>query len=106
MAAACRLAFEHGADQVKTYYTGSAESFRQVINGCPVPVLIAGGPKMDTTEEVLQVVYDSMAAGAAGTVFGRNIWQGSNMRGMIAALQSIIHDNASVSEAMGKLEQY
>ena len=103
LAAACRLAFEHGADLVKTYYSGSPESFKYVVDNCPSPVLIAGGPKMDTMEEALQVVYDAGAAGGVGVVFGRNIWQGSNMRGMIAALQQIIHNDGSVSEAMAKL---
>ena len=67
MASAARLGFEHGADLVKTYYT---EDFRQVTGNCPVPVLIAGGPKMETVEETLQVVHDAAEAGAAGAVFG------------------------------------
>jgi DhnA family fructose-bisphosphate aldolase class Ia len=104
MASACRLAFEHGADLVKTYYTGSPDSFQYVIDNCPLPVLIAGGPKMDSTQEVLQVVDDAMAAGSAGVVFGRNIWQSSNMRGMIAAFQHIIHNGGTASEAMGLME--
>lgn len=103
MASACRLAFEHGADLVKTYYTGTVDGFRHVTYNCPAPVLIAGGPKADTTEAALQMVADAIQAGAAGAVFGRNIWQGSNMRGTIAALQHIIHHNGSVSEAMGKV---
>jgi DhnA family fructose-bisphosphate aldolase class Ia len=104
MASACRLAFEHGADLAKTYYTGSPVSFQYVIDNCPLPVLIAGGPKMDSTQEVLQVVDEAMTAGSAGVVFGRNIWQGSNTRGMIAALQHIIHHGGTVREAMGLME--
>jgi DhnA family fructose-bisphosphate aldolase class Ia len=103
MASAARLGFEHGADFIKSYYTGSQESFRHVVKNCPVPVLIAGGPKMETDQEVLQLVADAMEAGAAGVVFGRNIWQNSNSRGMIGALRHIIHENGSVSEAMGQL---
>lgn len=103
IASACRLAFEHGADLVKTYYTGSPESFKHVIDNCPVPVLIAGGPKMDTTQEALQLVYDAIQGGSSGVVFGRNIWQNNNMPGMVAALQHIIHHGGSVSEAMQKL---
>src|SRR5919107_96225 len=72
MASAARIAFEHGADLVKSYYT---ENFRDVTDNCPVPVLIAGGPRMETAEETLQVVSDATQAGAAGVVFGRNIWQ-------------------------------
>ena len=59
---------------------------------CPVPVLIAGGPKMDTVEETLQVVHDATRAGAAGVVFGRNIWQSGDTRGTIQTLRRIIHE--------------
>lgn len=104
MASACRLGFEHGADIVKTYYTGSVESFRHVVNNCPAPVMIAGGPKMETTEQMFQVVADSMEAGATGVVFGRNIWQSGNIRGMIGALRHIVHDNGTVEEALRQLK--
>jgi DhnA family fructose-bisphosphate aldolase class Ia len=99
MASAARLGFEHGADLVKTYYT---EDFRQVTGNCPVPVLIAGGPRMETVEETLQVVYDAAEAGAAGAVFGRNIWQSDDPRGTIRALKSVIHDSLPVAEALAE----
>jgi fructose-bisphosphate aldolase, class I len=99
MAAAARLAFEHGADLVKTYYT---EGFRQVTENCPVPVLIAGGPKMETVEETLQVVHSAIGAGAAGAVFGRNIWQSGDTRGAIRALKGIIHDGRPVADALAE----
>jgi class I fructose-bisphosphate aldolase len=97
MTSAARLAFEHGADLVKTYYT---EGFRQVTENCPVPVLIAGGPKMETVEETLRVAHDAMQAAAAGVVFGRNIWQSGDTRGAIRALRSIIHDGRPVADAL------
>ncbi|MCB0046523.1 MAG: fructose-bisphosphate aldolase [Caldilineaceae bacterium] len=100
MASAARLGFEHGADIIKTYYTGSTESFRKVIDNCPVPTLIAGGAKMDTTEETLEVVYGAMQAGCKGVVFGRNIWQNPHPHNMVTALKMIIHDDATVAEAM------
>jgi DhnA family fructose-bisphosphate aldolase class Ia len=103
MAVAARLAFERGADYIKTYYTGSPDDFRQVVENCPVPVLIAGGPKMDTVQETLQVVQGAMQAGAVGVVFGRNIWQSGDTPGMIRALRHIIHHNGSVREAMAAL---
>jgi DhnA family fructose-bisphosphate aldolase class Ia len=101
MASAARLGFEHGADLVKTYYT---EDFGRVIDNCPVPVLIAGGPRMETVEETLQVVHDATAAGAAGAVFGRNIWQSDDPRGTIRALKGIIHDDRSVAEALAECD--
>src|ERR671916_2825858 len=97
MASAARIAFEHGADFVKSYYT---DDFRKVTENCPVPVLIAGGPKMDTVEETLQVVQEAMVAGAAGVVFGRNIWQSGDTPGMIRALKGIIHEGRPVAEAL------
>ena len=101
MASAARLGFEHGADLVKTYYT---QDFRRVTDNCPVPVLIAGGPKMETVEETLQVVHDAIGAGACGAVFGRNIWQGDDPRRTIRALKGIIHGDRPVTEALAESE--
>lgn len=104
MASAARLAFEHGADYIKTYYTGSPESFGVVVENCPVPCLIAGGPRMNSAEETLHVVAGAMEAGATGVVFGRNIWQSKNPAGMVRALQHVIHGRTSVAEAMEELD--
>jgi fructose-bisphosphate aldolase, class I len=104
MASAARLAFEHGADIVKSYYTGSQDSFRQVTDNCPAPVLIAGGPRMETVEETLQVAHDAVGAGAAGVVFGRNIWQSGDTQGVIRALRGIIHDDRPVADALAESE--
>jgi DhnA family fructose-bisphosphate aldolase class Ia len=103
MADACRLAFEHGADVLKTYATGSAESFREVTRNCPNPVLIAGGAKMDSERAVLQVVRDTLDAGGRGVVFGRNIWQGPHPAKTIKALRHLIHDDGTVDDAMDHL---
>ena len=99
MASACRLGFEHGADVLKTYATGSVESFARVVASCPAPVLIAGGPKMDSARAVLQVVRDTLDAGGRGVVFGRNIWQSPAPARMIAALRHLIHQDGTVDEA-------
>jgi DhnA family fructose-bisphosphate aldolase class Ia len=73
-----------------------------VRDNCPVPVLIAGGPRMETAQETLRVVQDATEAGAAGVVFGRNIWQSGDTRGMIRALNSIIHEGRPVDEALAE----
>jgi DhnA family fructose-bisphosphate aldolase class Ia len=99
MASACRLGFEHGADVLKTYATGSAESFRRVTASCPAPVLIAGGPRMDSARAVLQVVRDTLDAGGRGVVFGRNIWQSPDPAKMVKALRHLIHEDGAVEEA-------
>jgi DhnA family fructose-bisphosphate aldolase class Ia len=100
MASACRIGFEHGADVIKTYATGSAESFRRVTASCPVPVMIAGGPKMDGSRAVLQVVRDTLDAGGRGVVFGRNIWQSPEPGRMVRALRHVIHEDGTVEEAL------
>jgi DhnA family fructose-bisphosphate aldolase class Ia len=102
MASASRIGFELGGDIVKTYYTGSADSFRQVTSACPVPVLIAGGTRMDTVRAALDVVHGSIAGGGRGVVFGRNIWQSPQPAAVVAAMKAIIHDGADVDGAMAQ----
>jgi DhnA family fructose-bisphosphate aldolase class Ia len=104
MASAARIAFEHGADIVKTYYTGTPEGFRQVTSNCPVPTLIAGGAKMDSEKAALEVVYGAMQGGGKGAVFGRNIWQNRNVKGVVTAIRAIIHSGASVDQALKELQ--
>lgn len=103
MADACRIAFEHGADICKTYYPGTQEGFRKVVEAVPAPVLIAGGPKLDGDLDVLRMVADSVAVGGKGVVFGRNIWQHANPGGMVRALRAVIHDGATATDAAGLL---
>lgn len=96
LALSSRIAAELGARIVKTYY---CEKFDKVIQGCPVPIVIAGGPKADTEYEVLQFVYDGMQQGAIGVNLGRNIWQNEQPVAMIRAVRAIIHDNATPEHA-------
>ncbi len=100
VAHAARLGAELGADIIKTNYTGDAESFKEVIDSCPVPVIIAGGPKIETSRDVLQMVKDSVTAGGAGLSIGRNVFQHNNPTKMVKALSVIVHNGASVSEAV------
>lgn len=97
LALCCRIAAELGAKIVKTYW---CENFEKVVNGCPVPVVIAGGPKTDTDLEVLEFVYDGIQRGAIGVNLGRNIWQNKNPVGMIKAIRAIIHENSTPKEAV------
>jgi len=100
VAHAARLGAELGADMIKTNYTGDVETFKEVVQSCPVPVIIAGGPKAETTEEVLQMVYDSIKAGGSGLSIGRNVFQHKNPTLMVKALSAIVHHDASVKEAL------
>jgi fructose-bisphosphate aldolase/2-amino-3,7-dideoxy-D-threo-hept-6-ulosonate synthase len=97
---AARVAAELGADIVKTSYTGSVETCREVTRGCPVPVVVAGGPRMETTEQILEMVRDSIEAGGAGVAIGRNIFQANDPVAMLKAVCSIVHEDATVEEAL------
>lgn len=98
-----RMCAEVGADLIKTKYTGDIDSFRNVVKSSPVPLLALGGPKMATTKDALEVARGAIDAGAAGVVFGRNIWQHENPQGVIKALKMIVHENATVEEALKEM---
>jgi putative autoinducer-2 (AI-2) aldolase len=93
----CRIAAELGAKIVKTYYC--SEDFDKVTNGCPVPVVIAGGPKCETELEVFDFVYDGMQKGAIGVNLGRNVWQNPHPVAMMRALNAVIHENVTPKQA-------
>jgi putative autoinducer-2 (AI-2) aldolase len=96
LALACRICAEFGASVVKTYY---CENFEKVTGGCPVPVVIAGGPKTDSELEVFQFVYDGIQQGAIGVNLGRNIWQNEHPVGMARALRAVIHEGSTPQQA-------
>ncbi|MHA1714297.1 MAG: 2-amino-3,7-dideoxy-D-threo-hept-6-ulosonate synthase [Promethearchaeota archaeon] len=98
---ATRVGAELGSDIVKTNYTGDIDSFKKIVDGTPAPVIIAGGPKMDTVKDVLNVVYDAVVeAGAMGIAMGRNVFQAENPRIMVEALAKIVHESWSVEEVL------
>lgn len=101
---AARVAAELGADLVKVNYTGDAESFRSVVDGCGVPVLIAGGEKAKSDVDVLKNIKNAILAGGGGVSIGRNVFQHENPTRMIKATKAIIHENASVEAARAILE--
>ncbi|ETR74407.1 MAG: fructose-bisphosphate aldolase, class I [Candidatus Magnetoglobus multicellularis str. Araruama] len=97
---AARLGAELGADVVKVSYTGDKDSFKKVVDSCHVPVVIAGGPKMDSDKAILEMVKDAIDAGASGTSIGRNIFQHDNPTKIVQAMTRVVHYNASVEEAL------
>ena len=98
---ACRIAAEHGARLVKTYY---CEDFHKVAESCPVPLIIAGGPKLETELDALRMTRDAIEAGAVGVDMGRNIWQSEHPVPMIRAIRAIVHEKANVREAAALLK--
>ncbi|RLI79657.1 fructose-bisphosphate aldolase [Archaeoglobales archaeon] len=101
---AVRVGFELGADIVKTSYTGSIESFMKVVKVAQIPVVMAGGSKIDDVK-LLEDVKDAMLAGAAGVAIGRNVFQHKNPRLIVKALRMIIHEDAEVYEAREVLKE-
>lgn len=99
-----RVGCEMGADIIKVSYTGSAESFREVVEGCSCPVVIAGGPKMDSDREILEMVKGSIEAGGAGVSIGRNVFQHRDPTRMIQAISGIVHENMTVEQGLELLE--
>lgn len=94
---ASRIGAEMGADIVKTYY---CENFEKVTSTCPVPIVIAGGPKLETIKDALELTYNAMSQGAAGVDMGRNIWQSEHPEAMIRAINGMVHKNYNVKEAL------
>jgi fructose-bisphosphate aldolase, class I len=101
---AARAAMEIGVDIVKTFYTGSGESFARVVEmTAPALVVAAGGPRLETDADVLQMASEVTRSGAAGITFGRNVWQSSDPGRMIEALKRVVHENVSALEAVDAL---
>ena len=101
---AARVGAELGADIVKTNYTGDVDSFREVVQGCMVPVVVAGGPRMENSKQVLQMVWEASQAGAAGASIGRNVFQAPDPTKMVRAIAKIVHEDYTSSEAMKEIE--
>jgi putative autoinducer-2 (AI-2) aldolase len=102
LALCCRICAELGARVVKTYY---CEEFDKVTEGCPVPVVIAGGPVCETEREVFEFVYDGMQKGAIGVNLGRNVWKHDHPIAMMKALGAVIHEKADVDGAVEVFEK-
>lgn len=96
---ASRIAVELGADILKVDYTGDVDTFRQLTEACPVPVLLRGGPKKASEDETLQMISDAMEAGARGIVFGRNIWQSQNVQATLSKYLALVHHKKALKSS-------
>ncbi len=100
---AARIGAEAGADIVKTIYTGNTDTFKEVVKSCPVPIVIAGGPKSNTNKDILELCHGAIQAGSIGITFGRNIFTHSNPKKLIKALYEIIIENKKYEEVLENL---
>ena len=96
---AARVGAELGVDIIKTNYTGDPDTFREVVEGCQIPVVIAGGPKMGTEHELCKMIYDAIQVGAAGVSIGRNVFQADNPTLLVKKISKIVHEDYTVEEA-------
>lgn len=103
ISAAARIGVEAGADFIKTLPSRDAAQFRVITDNCPVPVVILGGDKAGGDRELLETVKAHMDNGAAGVAMGRNLWGHAQPGRITAALSAIIHDNATVDQALKEL---
>ena len=99
LALAARTGVEAGADFIKTTFTGSAETFRPVVEGSFQPILVLGGSKINDLD-LLNNVHQAMQAGAAGAVIGRNIWQHPEPEKIARALHLVVHMDKKPENAL------
>lgn len=97
-----RMAAELGADAIKTDYSGSAETFRPVVEAAHLPILIAGGAKTKVVLDSLRAVQTAAASGVAGVMVGRNVIQADDPAAMLRAVRAIVHDGVDADEAHNK----
>ncbi len=100
---AARVGAELGADIIKCPYTGNTETFAQVVDGCPVPVVIAGGSKLND-KQTLDMIEGAMKAGAAGLSIGRNVFQHENPGLFLKAACAMVHQGISAADALKMLK--
>jgi putative autoinducer-2 (AI-2) aldolase len=101
LAHASRICAELGSDIVKTYY---CEGFEEVVVKCPVPIVVAGGPKLDTDKDVLELCYNAIQCGAIGVDMGRNVWQHAYPEAILRGVRGVIHEGLKVKEALDLVE--
>jgi class I fructose-bisphosphate aldolase len=100
-----RMASEVGADLIKADFPENRKQFEELVGIASAPILVRGGPKMDSDKEMLQMVKDAIDCGAAGIVFGRNVWQHKRPAIILKALAGIVHHKKSVNKALEVLAE-
>jgi DhnA family fructose-bisphosphate aldolase class Ia len=88
---ACRAAADLGADIVKTSYPGSLEEYRRLVRTTPGPLLLGGGNRLDDANAFLDLVRETVTAGAAGICIGRNLFQRRPVEPFARQVGAILH---------------
>ena len=101
---AARIGAELGADIIKTNYTGSPETFKEVIDGCPIPVIIAGGPKVESEYELLEMIESSIKSGGRGVAIGRNVFQAEDPTELVRKISKVVHEGISAEEVSNMMK--
>jgi class I fructose-bisphosphate aldolase len=99
----CRISADIGADLVKVIWNGSVEAFGPVVDTCHAPILVAGDPGGEDALATLQLAADSMAAGAAGVMFGRRVFRAERPASVLAGLRAVTHEGLSVDQAAARI---
>ena len=95
-----RQAAELGADIIKADPTDDVGAYHKVIAAASgIPVLVRGGGRV-SDEVILKRTGGLLAQGAAGIVYGRNVIQHPDPKGITRALMAMVHDGASVETAL------
>ncbi len=89
-----RVAAELGADVIKTEYTGNPATMREVIDACPIPILVLGGSRTGSDDDILRITQEIVQSGAAGVFFGRNVFQAENIPGLMQRLHTVLSGKA------------
>jgi len=85
---------------VKCNYTGSPDTFKEIVSGCPVPIVIAGGAKAENDRAVLEMVEGAMKSGCIGLTFGRNVFPHNNPTGIVKAIAKIVYEGWTTDETL------
>jgi fructose-bisphosphate aldolase/2-amino-3,7-dideoxy-D-threo-hept-6-ulosonate synthase len=101
VAHAARTAVDLGASVVKTAYTGSADSYRHVVDAAAPALVVAAGGPMVSTNAALSAAEGAIRAGAQGVCYGRAIFESDDPPAMLRALKAIIHDEVPPADAAG-----
>lgn len=95
-----RQAVELGADIIKADPTDNVSRYHKVIEAASgIPVLVRGGGRV-SDRVILERTQGLLQQGAAGIVYGRNVIQHPQPKGITRALMAMVHDGMGVDDAL------